>query len=115
MVLPTAWITSVIVPAVRVEVGDRERDALAVFVLHDDDELARLGRPRHHRVADFEQVRDVGEILPCEDFEVRHEPALRYSAHCPVGAQRNTTAALAAAPFAGSILAVLQSCPETIG
>ncbi len=44
---------------VAVEVGDRERDALAVLVRHDDDELAGLRRLRHQRMADLQQVGDV--------------------------------------------------------
>ena len=72
VVLPTAWITSVIVPLVTVEVGDRQRDALAVLVLHHDDELARPGGPGHQRMADLEQVGDVGEILARHDLEVGH-------------------------------------------
>ncbi len=70
VVLPTAWITSVIVPRSAVEVGDRQRNALAVLGLHHDDELAGLRGLRHQRVAHLEQVGDGREILARNDFEM---------------------------------------------
>ena len=42
---------------VAIEVGDGERNALAVLVEHDDDELPRLGGLGHQGMAHFEQDR----------------------------------------------------------
>ena len=58
-------------PLAAVEIGDGQRDALAQFVVDDDDELAWPGRPRHHGMTDFDQERGVGEILSRHDFESR--------------------------------------------
>ena len=53
-----------------VEVGDGQRHPLAVLVEHHDDELPWFGRLGHQRMADFQQERDVGEILAFYDFKV---------------------------------------------
>ena len=59
VVLPTAWMTSVMVPALRVRVGDGQRDALGPGPEADDDELARLADQRDPRRRDDEPG-DVG-------------------------------------------------------
>ena len=41
VLLPTAWMTSVMVPALGVGVGDGQRDALGALGRAHDDELAR--------------------------------------------------------------------------
>ena len=84
VVLPTAWITRVMVPALAVEVGQRQRDALAVLVGHHDDELAGLGGARHHRMLDFEQEGDVGKILAGDDV-VAAGPGRGIHGGCGVG------------------------------
>ena len=58
-------------PLLAVKIGDGERDSLAAFMGEDDDELARPGRPRHERVANFEQIGRLGEILAGDDQEWR--------------------------------------------
>ena len=59
-------MTSVMVPF-SVEIGDRERNSLAVLMRHDDHELAGLCGPRHQRMMDLQRVGDVGEILTGND------------------------------------------------
>jgi hypothetical protein len=56
----------------RVEVGDRQRNSLAVLMLHHDHELAGLGGFREHRMVHLEQIGNVGKIFPIDDFEVGH-------------------------------------------
>ena len=46
LVLPTAWMTSVMVPAVGVRVGDGQGDALGALGAAHDDELAGLAHLR---------------------------------------------------------------------
>ena len=72
MVLPMPWTTSVIVPALRVGVGDRERDALAALVDPEDHELAGLALAGDARGLDPEQLDVGGEEAGLEDGE--HEP-----------------------------------------
>jgi hypothetical protein len=57
--------------AFAVEVGDRERDPLARFVAHRDDELTRLRGARHQRVEDLQHVGDVGVVLARDDLQAR--------------------------------------------
>jgi hypothetical protein len=52
---------------VAVVVGDGQRDALAVLVVHDDDELPGPCRAGHHRLLEFKQASDVGEVLTVND------------------------------------------------
>ena len=49
VVLPTAWMTTVTVPRVAVEIGDGERDAFAVLIDAGHDEVAGAGGARHVR------------------------------------------------------------------
>jgi hypothetical protein len=53
----------------RIKIRDRQRDALAMLVDQDDDELARSGRLRHRRVPDFQQECHIREIFPGNDLE----------------------------------------------
>ena len=55
-----------------VEVGEREGNALPVFMLHHDDELPGLGGLGHRRMANLQLVGDVGVVLAPDDLEVRH-------------------------------------------
>jgi hypothetical protein len=43
-----------------------------MLVLHHDHELAGLGRLGHLRMADLQQVGDVGEVRARNDFEIGH-------------------------------------------
>ena len=43
--------------------------AIRSYYGNNDDELPRPGGFRHHRVADFEKVGGVGEVLPRHYFE----------------------------------------------
>src|SRR5436190_2120720 len=58
--------------ALAIEIGDRQRDALAARMLHHDHELARMRCPGHRRMGDLEQVRDFGEVFALQDLEVGH-------------------------------------------
>ena len=81
-------------PAVAVEVGDRQRNALAMLVFHDDHELTGLGRLGQQRMADLQQVGDVGEIRARDDFEVGHE----YLSNCATSRSWPLDAARVATP-----------------
>ena len=67
VVLPTAWMTSVMVPALGVRVGDGQRDALGARAEADDDELARLADQRDPRRRDDEPGDVGGELVAGED------------------------------------------------
>jgi len=43
---------------------------------HDDHELAGPRGLGHQRMAHFQQVGDVREVLARHDFEIRHAPSL---------------------------------------
>jgi hypothetical protein len=59
---------------VRIEVGERQRNALALLVLHHDDELSCARRLRHQRMADVQLIGDVGVVLAVDDLEIGHAP-----------------------------------------
>ena len=88
--------------ALAVEVGDGQRDALAVLVEHDDDELPGPGGARHHRMAHLEQVCDVGEVLPAHDLEVRHGNPFGPATSARIGRRENASDVDAAQPLAMS-------------
>src|SRR5574341_217738 len=52
-----------------VKIRERERDALALRVRHDDDELAGPCRLSHPRVTHLEKVGRVGEVISRDDLE----------------------------------------------
>ena len=62
-----AWIMSVIVPAIGVGVGDRQRDALRARPQADDDELARTPDRGDLRCLDDEADDVGGELLALDD------------------------------------------------
>ena len=72
VVLPTAWITSVIVPCSGSKSASVSGMRSPVLVLHHDDELAGLGGLRHRRMADLQHVGDVGVVLAVDDLEIGH-------------------------------------------
>ena len=65
--LPTSWKMSVMVPAVAIDVGNGQRDALARLVGDDDHELARPGLARHVRSAHHDELGHVAQTLLLED------------------------------------------------
>jgi hypothetical protein len=52
-----------------IEIGDGQRDSFRPFVGDDDDELPGLGGLGQRRIRDFQQVRDVREVLAGYDLE----------------------------------------------
>ena len=66
-----------------VEIGDGERNALAVLVRHDDDELSGLRRFRHQRMAEFQQIGDVGKVLTRDDFKALFGNSRTWAGSCP--------------------------------
>ena len=86
VVLPTAWITSVIVPCSRsksASVSGMRSPCSCSITMTNWPALRRL---RHQRMADLQHVRDVGVILAADDLEIGHcvrpvsGPACRMSA-----------------------------------
>jgi hypothetical protein len=52
-----------------VEIRDRKRNALAMVIGHDDDELTRLGGAGHQRMTEFKQIGDVRKVLAPDNFK----------------------------------------------
>ena len=75
-----ACVTMVTLPSAAVEVGDRERNALAVFVDADDDELSGLRRACHARCEDLHQP----DALCEESFFKYRVHYYIFSGCCPV-------------------------------